>query len=202
MNLEEGKTIFDKINTPYDTLRQKKNRIKPITDYYKSKLKSGQDLWWIQDNEKANNLVINIWNNLSTIEQNGFVNKAMVIFPEIFGHHQDKYSRFAIWLVKNEGVVCPNVRDAFTAKGRADILLNNKEYKQVPRIFINLFENIDSTIKILANTSAIELSEYWNKKTIERNKVIDWIEIVSINSKSVRGTKHLNIKQMLIKLML
>ena len=28
MNLEEGKTIFDKIKTPYDTLRKKKNPIK------------------------------------------------------------------------------------------------------------------------------------------------------------------------------
>ena len=96
MNLEEGKTIFDKINTSYDTLRQNKNPINPITDYYKSKLKPGQDLWWIQDSEKANKLIINIWNNLSNIEQSDFVNKAMVIFPEIFGHRQDKYSRFAI----------------------------------------------------------------------------------------------------------
>lgn len=200
MNLEKGKTIFDKINTPYDTLRKKDNPIKPITDYYKSKLKPGQDLWWIQDTEKASNLVINIWNNLSSIEQNYFVNVGMVMFPEILGHRQDKYSRFAIWLVKNEGVVCPNVRDAFTAKGRADILLNNKEYKQVPRVFINLFENIDSIIEILANTSAVELSEYWNEKTTEKKKIIDWIDIVSANSKSVNGAKHLEIKKMLTQL--
>lgn len=197
MNLEQGQTIFDKINTPYDTLRQKNNPIKSITDYYKSKLKPGQDLWWIQDTEKANNLVINIWNNLSTEEQNNFVNKAMVMFPEIFGHRQDKYSRFAIWLVKNEGVVCPNVRDAFTAKGRANISLNNKEYKQVPRIFVNLFENIDHIVEILTNISAIELNEYWNKKTNEKNKIKEWVEIVSSNSKFVHGTKHLDIKKML-----
>ena len=199
MNLEGGKTIFDKINTPYDTLRKKKNPIKPITDYYKSKLKPGQDLWWIQDSEKSSNLVINIWNNLTSIEQSDFVIKAMVIFPEIFGHRQDKYSRFAIWLIKNEGVVCPNVRDAFTAKGRSDIFLNNNKYKDVPRIFINLFENIGSVIEILANTSAVELSEYWNMKTNERKKIQDWIKIVSSNSQSVRGTRHLDINKMLIE---
>jgi hypothetical protein len=197
MNLEEGKTIFDKINTSYDTLRQNKNPINPITDYYKSKLKPGQDLWWIQDSEKANKLIINIWNNLSNIEQSDFVNKAMVIFPEIFGHRQDKYSRFAIWLVKNEGVVCPNVRDAFTAKGRSNILLNNIEYKQVPRIFINLFENIDSIIEVLVNTSTLELTEFWGEKTTDKRKIKDWIEIVSKNANLVRGTKHLDIKEML-----
>ena len=30
MNLEKGKTIFDKINISYDTLRKKQNPIKPI----------------------------------------------------------------------------------------------------------------------------------------------------------------------------
>lgn len=200
MNLEKGKTIFDKIDTSYDALRKKANPIKSITDYYKSKLKPGQDLWWIQDTEKANNLIINIWNNLSNIEQNYFVNKGMVIFPEIVGNRQDKYNRFAIWLVKNEGIVCPNVRDAFTAKGRADIILNNKEYKQVPRVFINLFENIDSIIDILKNTSVVELSEYWQEKTTEKKKINTWIEMVSINSRSVKGAKHLDIKKMLTDL--
>jgi hypothetical protein len=53
MNLGIGQTIFDKIKTPYDVLRKNENPIKPIVDYYKSKLKPGQDLWWIdQENEK------------------------------------------------------------------------------------------------------------------------------------------------------
>lgn len=202
MNLEKGKTIFDKINTSYDTLRQKKNPIKSITDYYKSKLKPGQDLWWIQDSEKASNFIINIWNNLSSSEQDDFVNKAMVIFPEIFGNRQDKYSRFAIWLVKNEGIVCPNVRDLFTSNGRKEIFLNNKKYKQVPRVYINLFDNISTITETLINTSAIELTQYWNKKTNEKTKILDWIEIVSTNSKSVRGAKHLNIKKILMELIL
>lgn len=45
MNLEKGKTIFDKIKMPYDTLRKKENPIKPIVNYYKSKLKAGEELW-------------------------------------------------------------------------------------------------------------------------------------------------------------
>ncbi|MEP3374098.1 MAG: hypothetical protein ABJL43_05615 [Maribacter dokdonensis] len=199
MNLEEGKTIFDKINMPYDTLRQKKNPIKPITDYYKSKLKPGQDLWWIQDTEQASNLVINIWNNLSLKEKQDIKNRAMVYFPEVFSNRGDKFARLAIWLVTREAVVCPNVRDLFTAGGKADYLIKNKTYKNIPRVFIKLFDNIDSILEILISTSAIELTEYWNKKTSEKNKIMDWIELVGVNSKSVQGAKHLDIKQMLTK---
>lgn len=201
MNLEKGKTIFDKINTSYDTLRQKKNPIKPITDYYKSKLKPGQDLWWIdQNNEKSSNLVINIWNNLSIKEKQEIKNRAMVYFPEVFSNRSDKFARLAIWLVTREAVVCPNIRDLFTAGGKADYLIENKIYKDIPRVFIKLFENIESVLDILINTSAIELNEYWNRKIKEEKKIIDWIDLLALNAKLVQGAKHLDIKQMLTKL--
>ncbi|MEZ4945987.1 MAG: hypothetical protein R2804_10685 [Cyclobacteriaceae bacterium] len=202
MNLEEGKTIFDKINTPYDTLRQKQNPIKPITDYYKSKLKPGQDLWWIQETEQASNLVINIWNNLNQKEKQEIKNRAMVYFPEVFSNRGDKFAHLAIWLVTKESVVCPNIRDLFTAGGKDDYLIKNKTYKNIPRIYIKLFENIDSVLEVLINTSSIELTEYWNEKTSEKKKIMDWIELVSMNSKTVSGAKHLNLKQMLNELIL
>lgn len=200
MNLEKGKTIFDKINTPYDTLRQNQNPIKPITDYYKSKLKPGQDLWWIQDTEQASNLVINIWNNLTLKEKQDVKNRAMVYFPEVFSNRGDKFSRLAIWLVTKESIVCPNIRDLFTAGGKDDYLIKNKTYKNIPRIYIKLFENISSVLGILINTSSIELTEYWNEKTSGKKKIMDWIDLVSMNSKTVQGAKHLNLKQMLKEL--
>lgn len=203
MNLEQGKTIFDKINTPYDTLRQKKNPIKSITDYYKSKLKPGQDLWWIdQEDEKASNLVINIWNNLSITEKKEIKNRAMVYFPEVFSNKGDKFARLAIWLVTREAIVCPNIRDLFTAGGKKDCLIKNKVYKNIPRIFIKLFDNIDSILAILINTHSIELTEHWNVKTTEKKKITDWIDLVAMNAKSVRGAKHLDLKHMLSELIL
>jgi len=202
MNLEKGKTIFDKIDTSYDALRQKKNPIKSITDYYKSKLKPGQDLWWIQDTEKATNLVINIWNNLSLKERQQIKNRAMVYFPEVFSNRGDKYSRLAIWLVTREAILCPNVRDLFSAGGQDSYIIKGKVYKKVPKVYINLFKNIDSILEILINTSTLELSEYWKERTSENKKIMDWINLVSINSKSVQKAKHLDLKKMLSKLIL
>lgn len=202
MNLEEGKTIFDKINTSYDTLRQKKNPIKSITDYYKSKLKPGQDLWWIQDTEKATNLVINIWNNLSLKEKQQIKYRAMVYFPEVFSNRGDKYSRLAIWLVTREAIVCPNVRDLFSAGGQDSYIIKGEVYNKVPKVYINLFKNIDSILEILINTSSIELAEYWKEKTNENKKIMDWINLVSISSKSVQKAKHLDIKKMLTSLIM
>lgn len=202
MNLEIGKTIFDKINTPYNTLRKKENPIKPITDYYKSKLKPGQDLWWMQDTERASNLVINIWNNLSLIERQEMKNKAMVYFPEVFSNRGDKFSRLAIWMVTREAVVCQNVRDLFTAGGKDAYMIKNKLYQNIPRIYINLFDNIDPLINLLNDSPANDLSEFWVQKITDKNKISKWIDLVSMHSKTVQTAKHLDIKKMLDDLIL
>ncbi len=198
MNLEKGKTLFDKIKTPYDTLRKNENPIKPIVAYYKSKLKHGEDLWWIdQENTKSSNLVIRVWNNLSIIEKQELKNKAMVYFPELFSNSSEKFGRFAIWLVTREAIVCPNIRDMFTAGGKGKIVIGKNVFSNVPRIFLNLFENFDSIIERLVLTSPSELSEHWGFKTTERGKVADWIELVAENSRKISDAKHLNIKEML-----
>jgi hypothetical protein len=200
MNLEKGKTIFDKIKTPYDLLRRKENPIKPIVEYYKGRLKPGEDLWWIgQDNNRPSGLVIRIWNNLSKSEKQDLKNRAMVYFPEIFSSTNKKYERLPVWLVTHQSVVCPNIRDLYTAQGKGEILIGTRMYKNVPRIFLNLLENLKLIVDIIDQTSSNELSEYWGIKTIEKNKIDDWIRLVSDYSKSIIDAKHLNLKLMLIQ---
>lgn len=201
MNLEKGKTIFDKIKMPYDTLRKKDNPIKPIVEYYKTKLKPGEDIWWMdQDSTSSSSIVIKIWSNLSSVEKQDVKNKAMVYFPELFSNNGDKFGRLAIWLVTREGVVCPNIRDLFTAGGKGQIIIGKKSYKNIPRIFLNLFDNLGFVIETIANTSSIELSEYWNIKTNEKRKIEDWIELISFQSKKIPDAKHLNVKQILTEI--
>lgn len=202
MNLEQGNTIFDKIKMPYDTLRKKENPIRPIVDYYKSKLKPGEELWWMdaENNSKASNIVIRIWNNLSLKEKQELKNRAMVYFPELFGNRSDKFGRLAIWLVTREAVVCPNVRDLFTAGGKSDYAVGKKVYQKVPRIFLNLFDNLSSIVEDIKQTSAFELSEYWDLKTTDKMKLSDWIDLVAKHANRIQDAKHLNIKQILTEM--
>lgn len=202
MNLEQGKTIFDKIKTPYDTFRKNENPIKPIVEYYKSKLKPGEELWWMdsENNSKPSSIIIKIWNNLTAKEKQELKNRSMVYFPELFGNSNDKFGRLAIWLVTREAVVCPNVRDLFTAGGKRNLEIDDKIYQKVPRIFLNLFENVSNIVETIMQTSAFELSEYWEIKTTEKTKLFDWIDLVVENSRKIHDARHLNIKEILVKL--
>jgi len=201
MNLKQGKTIFDKINMPYDTLRKKGNPIRPIVDYYKSKLKPGEELWWM-DNSDIGGVKLVFWSNVEKAKQRYLIKKGMVLFPEMFGKSQDKYSRIAFWLLSKENIVCPNVRDHFSAGGKAEYWIGRKLYHQVPRIFINLFNDFPDIVDIIMKTPCEELSEYWEIKTSEKTKLFDWIELVSESAKKIQDAKHLIIKQILTELAL
>ena len=168
----------------------------------KSKLKPGEELWWMdaENNSKPSSIVIKIWNNLSTKEKQELKSRSMVYFPELFGNSNDKFGRLAIWLVTREAVVCPNVRDLFTAGGKRDYIVGKNVYQKVPRIFLNLFDNISNIVEIIIQTSSFELSEYWERKTTEKKKISDWIELVSQHSKTMPSARHLDIKQILLEI--
>ena len=197
MNLEKGRTIFDKIELPYDTLRKSDNPIKPIVDYYKSKLKSGEDLWWIDNDTKSNKFVIRIWNHLSLEERLDLKKLGMIYFPELFGNSGDKFGSFGVWLVKQESIICPNIRDIYTAGGRGDYSYGKSTIKNIPRIIINLFESAIDCVDIILKTESYELSEYWGQKTNDQTKVLDWINLVSEYCCSIQDLKNLDVKKVL-----
>ncbi len=199
MNLPIGKTIFDKMDTSYDTLRKKDNPLGYVVDFYKSKLKAGEQLWWI-DNNNMSNLSIKMWKNIDKEKKKEIITKIMVYFTEIFGNNGKKFERIPAWLVTREGIVTPNIRDLFSSGGKGDILVGNKLYKNIPKIFLNLFHNLDFAIETLIQTSAIELSEYWGIKTTEKKKISDWIDLVSEQSRKISDAKHINIKQIITEI--
>ncbi|ADR22124.1 hypothetical protein MATR_02390 [Marivirga tractuosa] len=183
MELEEGKTIFDKIKIPYDEIRMKSKPIQPIVNYYKNRLKPGQDLWWIgEDDDSSKTFVINIWKNLSQDHKSELMIKSMIYFPEIFGNSNDKFARIAIWLVKEKSIVCPNLRDVFTAGGKKDFKYKNHKLKKIPKIYFNLLNNIQSVFNHITETDEEKLSGFWNTPTNENSKIDDWIELILINA--------------------
>jgi len=176
MDLEKGKTIFDKINIPYNTLRNKENPIKPIIEYYKQQLDEGQEIWWIGE-DKSKSLVVQFMNSIPKEKQDEYIAEGMVRFPEVF---KGNYNQFTLWLYENESVICPNVRDYFSAGGQAQITWKNKKYTKIPKVIIKLNSLNDIISKILDESSKSELMTSWNKKDIKDIKA-SWIELVYNN---------------------
>lgn len=183
MNLKEGETFFDKLGIPYDTLRKQENPIRTIVNFYKKQLKNGDDVWWIDNDSKVSNVIIQIWNNLPQEERNKLMILGYCLFPELVGSNSDKFYRFAVWLSVQKGIVCPNVRDIFTAGGQG-ILLDGEKERKVPRILIQLTNNISSIKSNIESIGNDELSESWNDIVTESTKWEKWKSLICKNLKS------------------
>lgn len=180
MNLEEGKTIFDKISMKYDIIRHSKNPIKPFKEYYRNKLEEGQELWWL-DNEEYNvdSIIFRVWNSLSKTEKDKYRIQGYAFFPEVLGNKQTKFDRFTLWLSVKKRIICPNVRDLFTAGGKNDVSIENNNFKALPQVLVRFIKNIDQIIEEFIFLDLNDFNENWRSQFSNREEVEnEWINRV------------------------
>lgn len=191
MDLENGKSIFRKIGIDYDTLRKDGNCIQKIKDYYRTQLKEGEELWWIdQDNgEKGTSPIIRPFKNLSKKERESFVVEAMILFPEMFSNRLTKFERAATYLVAEYNAVSANLRDNFTAGGKKAMTIKNKSLL-LPRVAYKLSEKAKNISQKIEEINENDLLHYWRVEKIEKDRLSQWKKL--LNEKSDYAA--LNIK--------
>lgn len=196
MNLTTGSTIFDKMDIHYESFRKLDSPIDTVKDYYRSTLREGQDLWWMTNNEQPLSPVVQIWNTLSQLEQTLFRIQGYCWFPEIFGNSQKKYNRFAIWLVTQNGVVAPALRDVYSSGIKTDfpretaIALKNFNAKNA--VLVRLIADKDLVRSTIIDADEDWVKEMWGVRRVLKGeeRLKQWIHIVS---------EHRNIKAGLYK---
>jgi hypothetical protein len=137
MNLEEGKTIFNKMGLDYNALRNSENPVRQFSNYYKKLLKPGEEIWWLDSDSKLEENVsatIRVFNQVEKTERYQLLAIGFVLFPEVFRSNSCKYkfNGFSTWLIKNHSIICSNVRDYFSAGGIKVI-----DGVKVPKIIYN-----------------------------------------------------------------
>ena len=180
MDLPEGSTIFNKMNIPYDTLRQLPNPIDYVIDYYKQNLKEGEKIWWMDSGsseETSHPMVTRWWNLIPTVEKRFYRASIYMFFPKaISGKSSTKYIPVVEWLFKR-GIAVPNIRDLFSSGGKKDIELGNGETVEVSRIIYNLKQYKSDILDILHRTSIQDLAQIWGIE-VSSDPLGEWMRLV------------------------
>lgn len=176
MELPVGESFFDKIGVDYNDFRKADDTIKQVKRYYSSQLKPGEELWWIDSDTELPKLTT--WSSLQPARQEELLAEGYLLFPELIQDGgNDKYVRFANWLVSKNLIVCPNVRDQFTAGGMAVI-----SGIAFPKGFTKLLEHLEHVQKSSQKIKLEEICYYWKIKTIKRNDLLsEWIKCLDNN---------------------
>lgn len=189
MELPEGGTLFAEMGTTYEELCQAEHPAEEIMKHYRSKLKPGETTWWLGHNDVR----IHLWKSLNKEEKHELTVKGFCLFPEIVGNDQEKYSRIALWLLKN-GVASHNLRDIYTSRGKE----NNPFYsdpEKVPRIIFQLHIMLPDIAEALGGIDASELCEAWDITTAPdaEARKREWIDRIVEASKLPWLTEYLEV---------
>lgn len=179
MELEAGQTIFDKIEVPYDELRNLKNPVAPVAKYYKEHLGAGESLWWAAEDNPEDVVVpltVRLWSTLTTTMKNEYRARGYALFPEVL---VSKYNRYAMWLVTNCSIIDPHIRDQFSAGGQVDIVTINGRFEKMPAAFGRILTYRDLITETILNTKETTLLEYWQVEEISENRIEQWCRIVA-----------------------
>jgi hypothetical protein len=185
MELATGESIFAKMENDYNELRTSGQIIKKIKDYYRSNLRDGEELWWIdpEKEEESASPVIRSFRNLSVSDRMSFVLESMLLFPELFGKSNSKFIRPGAYLLTKYSAICSNLRDIFTAGGKGKILVSGVRVS-VPHIAYKLYENASAIRIKIRQIDHAKLVEYWNVDSLSSNIERQWLHL--INSKLIK----------------
>ena len=183
MDLKGGNSIFHKMGVEYDVLRQESNPIQKIKDYYRERLKEGEELWWIdaQVEDTSVSPVIKSFRKLSAEEQKMFTVESMILFPEMFSSSTLKFERVAAYLITAYNAVSSNLRDNFTAGGQVTINIGKKKVV-VPKIFYHLSVAAKDIARSIDEIDEEKLKYYWRVPRLEKSRLSQWKDMLDRNS--------------------
>lgn len=172
MKLKKGDTIFDKIGIPYDKLRNMDSPIKPITKYYRSKLRPGESLWWAgESGDEVVSPTIKLWKNIPTAEKHKYTIYGCVNYPEVF---KGDYSGYALWLT-SQGIVDPHIRDQFSAGGKEEMDTSDGRTVECPGVYRRIKQNKEYFLDLISLT--LENERLSNEETDKR--MLEWCRMAS-----------------------
>lgn len=183
MELKKGETIFDKMGITYDEMRKLNNPIDPVVKYFRSILKTGESLWWVNGEDATEGeapVKIRMWKTLSKSEREELIAQGFALFPELFSNSPNKYERFTLWLVANHGVVSSSMRDPFSAGGKIDFEINGHRYEHLPKKYGQLAAYKDRVEEIVMTIDGQTLVTTWHTgNTNLKNRMKYWIALVA-----------------------
>lgn len=197
MELAKGDTIFDKMGITYDEMRKLDNPIDPVVKYFRSILKPGESLWWVNGEDATSGEApakIRMWKTLSKEEREELIAQGFALFPELFSNSLNKYERFTLWLVANHGVVSSSMRDPFSAGGQIDFEISGRMYERLPKKYGQLAANKNRVEEIVMSMDEETLSAMWHTANMGyENRMRYWISLVVKSAEA----EHFDVEQFL-----
>lgn len=162
----KGKTIFQKMGISYDDFRalKEKEKIAFVRNYYKRQGSKKQMVmpWWM-GGDSASEVNISFYNDISKQKKEELQARMFILFPCVFN---SEFKPLALWICNRYSLLCPNMRDLFTAGGKV-VAIGEKTLKApVPHIVLNLYNLREQIARLLESpdkTLLEDIADCWGE---------------------------------------
>ncbi|MBO5601090.1 MAG: hypothetical protein J5957_00595 [Prevotella sp.] len=203
VSLPKSDNIFSKMNTKYDLFRRldEKEKISQVRRYYidKAKREGRYEMpWWMGETTKVN---ISFYNDLNVIQKEELKTRSLAIFfCQYDSNPQIRYRAISLWLCNHYSLLCPNIRDLFSAGGVCEITLPDGKKKSLPHIAGELLENILKIKKLLDDPDIDliqDIKEYWDFDFDNNNLFEVWVKEIEKHFNNNTTLKNVPIKSLI-----
>ena len=130
-----------------------------------------------------------MWSSLSQKEKRAYRIKGFVFFPELLSKRSDKFNRMAVWLATREGIVCPSLRDVFSAGGKVCIVKDGEKYPGVSKVIGRLYRELSTIKELVQHVDCDELQEYWMCPVDNESKWETWCRLAIKHLETINTTR-------------
>lgn len=190
LEMERDSSLFEKMKIGYDDFSQLKpeEKMSYIRDYSRGRLKPGERLWWLEDEDSHGvPLEIQLYMRLPKEEKRSLRAQGAILFPQIVGGSRvkDKYNDVSFFFLKYHNVFCPQTRDLYTAGSVAGKARGGN-------YLLRALKNIEKEMLEAANTLEDGLfEEYWGENIAPEKRIQKWLEMADSYAQKWTPSKEL-----------
>jgi hypothetical protein len=175
LEMDKDSSLFGKMKISYEDFSKlpAEEKMQHIRKYSKARLKPGERLWWLEDeNSVGIPVAIKLYMSLSNADKKKLRAEGALMCPQICGgsRQKDKYNDVAFFMLRHRNVFCPQTRDLFSAGSVA-----GKE--RGGNYVLRALKNIETEMRqaVLAMDGALFV-EYWGKDYPPAKRIGQWLK--------------------------
>ena len=182
LEMEQGGALFDKMGVSYETFAElpPTEKMEHIRAYSRSRLKEGERLWWLEDQEEQVEeqqahtwpAEVTFYMRLPQARKKRLRAEAVLLCPGIVKPSRTKtfeYADAGLYLLRQHGVFCHQTRDLFSAGSVAGVEGEGKYVMKALR-------RLEGEMKKAALEMDDQLFvEYWGSSCLPERRIAEWL---------------------------
>jgi hypothetical protein len=182
LDLETSHPLFETMGISYDAFCEltPEDKMVYVRDYSRGRLGPGERLWWLEDRPQEPHplpLQVRLYRNLDDTEKVKLRAEGVILNPQVVrsgASSTGKYDDVATYLLTVHGVLCPQVRDLFSAGSAAGVSRPDDERGGV-YIQRGLSQIEDALREAAERLDDALFQEYWGEVVPREQRLQEWL---------------------------